>query len=84
MSDLPTREAVTVSLAIVDEASTMGVDPIVRYPTLRRILDAYAVGRLVDRDTIELDWETNPDGSLQWVALLSDGVTVTTLGIVPL
>ena len=45
MSDLPTREAVKASLALVAPAGGRGV--------LRGILDAYAAGRLVDRDTID-------------------------------
>lgn len=48
MSDLPSPEAVGASLAVVDSASTMGVDPIVRYPTLRLILDAYRDGLLAN------------------------------------
>ena len=44
MNDLPSRDEVRALLAVVDEASTMGADPIVRYPTLRRVLDAYVEG----------------------------------------
>ena len=56
MSDLPSREEVAASLAVVDHASTMGVDPVVRYPTLRLVLDAYESGRLVDREAVALCW----------------------------
>ena len=45
MSDLPTREAVKASLALVAPAGGRGV--------LRGILDAYAAGRLVDRNAID-------------------------------
>ncbi len=46
-----------------------------------KIIMAYVSGRLVDREKIDLDWETNPDGSLQWVRLLSGGEIVATIGM---
>ena len=78
MSTLPSREA--LARAIAGDVFVTSVDP----PELWTVLYAYVSGRLVDRETIELDWETNPDWSLQWVTLESDGAAVTTLGIVPL
>ena len=46
----PSREEVAAMLEVVDDASTMGVDPVVRYPTLRAILDLYVAGELVTEE----------------------------------
>ncbi len=63
MPELPTRDEVRAMLAVIDELSTMGVDPVVRYPTLRRVLDAYVAGTVGEGTLVFLrDFTTQYSG----------------------